>query len=132
MPLSGRLLPERGPVPERFQDAWLILWDGACSPCGRVVARILARSGAKRLMALPFQEAAPWLPETVHTASLQQFHLRSPENRYYGGGDAGIQLLWVLGHPWLANLLSFHPLRLVCRAAYRLLANTRRWWGWLV
>ncbi|MBI4081027.1 MAG: DUF393 domain-containing protein [Candidatus Lambdaproteobacteria bacterium] len=123
--MRAQAYPEPHPPPPELARRWALLWDGECGVCRRAVQRVLRADRAGRVAALPYQGALAWLPTAVRAQSSRQAHLRSPDGRYWGGGDAVIALLAVLGHPGLARLLGAPGLRTLVRLAYRAAARHR-------
>ena len=126
MPVRGERLTERAVPPEPFRQRWILLWDGECGFCRRWVERALRRDKTGMLRACPYQQCTGWLPQPVLDRSSIQAHLRSPDGRYWGGGDAAIRLIGLLGHPGWEAVLGLPPLRMLVRAAYRAVAGQRR------
>lgn len=121
----GAALPERGTPPADVPGRWLILWDGECGFCRRSVEATLARDRRAVLAARPYQDCTDWLPQPVLARSPDQAHLRSPDGRYWGGGDAAIEVLALLGHRRLAALLRRKPLHGLVARGYRWVARHR-------
>jgi predicted DCC family thiol-disulfide oxidoreductase YuxK len=123
--VHAQAYPEPNPPPPAVARRWALLWDGDCGFCRRVVQRVLRADRAGCVAAIPYEGALAWLPAEVRARSSRQAHLRSPDGRYWGGGDAVIALLGVLGHPALARLLGAPGLRTLVRLAYRVAARHR-------
>jgi len=124
--VRGERLIERAEPPEPFRERWVLLWDGGCGFCRRWVERALRHDKSGTLIASPYQQCTGWLPQSVLDRSPIQAHLRSPDGRYWGGGDAAIRLIGLLGHTRWEALLGLSPLRALVRAAYRAVAGQRR------
>lgn len=120
-------LKERGDLPVEFRDRWLILWDGDCDFCRRSVQFVLRGERKKRFAESPAQHCEAWLPEAVIRASPYQFHLRSPEGLYWGGGAAVTKLLDAMDFPLLHWFLDLEPVRPIVAAAYHWCARHRVW-----
>jgi len=124
--MRGERLEEQADAPQELNGRWLLSWDGDCGFCRRWVQRALRLDHSGRIVALPYQQCTDWLPQVVLERSPVQAHLRSPDGRYWGGGDAAIRLIGVLGYPWAETLLGIQPLRALTGLAYRYIAAHRR------
>ena len=121
--MQGKRYGEQPPL--GLTGQWLILWDGDCGFCRRSVQAVLRHPRAQNFLARPWQGETAWLPQSVIDKSGGQFHLRSPEGVWLGGGDAAIGLLAALGNQRMAALLGLPPLRQGVAGGYRLVARHR-------
>jgi predicted DCC family thiol-disulfide oxidoreductase YuxK len=123
--VRGERLQELGESPAEFHGRWILIWDGDCGFCRRWVEHALRHDKSGKLGAVPYQQCVDWLPQSARERSPHQAHLRSPDGRYWAGGDAAIRLIGLLGYGRFETLLSLPPLRMLTRSAYRLVARNR-------
>jgi predicted DCC family thiol-disulfide oxidoreductase YuxK len=125
MPVRGERLKDNGNLPDSLWDRWILIWDGDCGFCRRWVERALRHDKSGSLTAIPYQECQGWLPDEVGQLSEQQAHLRSPDGRYWGGGDAAIRLMGLLGYRSVEAVLTLYPVRVLMGIGYRFAARNR-------
>lgn len=116
----------------------LLLYDGVCGLCDRVVQFVLARDGRDSFRFAPLQGQTAHrvlARHAIDAAELDTFHLvldvGRPTERVFSRGQGAIVTLRRLPGPWraLGAFLSLFPRALV-DAGYRLVARSRyRIWG---
>ncbi|MBV9468010.1 MAG: DUF393 domain-containing protein [Abitibacteriaceae bacterium] len=104
----------------------LILWDGECGFCRRVIHWVLHRDKKQRFEALAYQEAPspPMTPELA-AACAQAVHVIKTDGIILRAGRATLFILEQLGWVPLARLLLCPPLIWLVELGYRLIANHR-------
>lgn len=111
----------------------ILLYDGVCGLCDRVVQFVLARDGRRRFAfaTLQGETAAELLPRHgLDPAALDTFHLvlapGTPEERVVSRGRGGAHVLRLLGGAWglVGRVLAALP-GFVVDAGYGLVARSR-------
>lgn len=116
-------------VPERFPGVTVpglrgpvLLWDGDCGFCARMLAR-LTRLARHPLADAPYQSVRDRLPPEILRWSEHQMHFVDARGNITGGSLALIEALRAAGRPGLAaSLRLFRPLTW---AGYRIAARAR-------
>ncbi len=116
------------PLPERFRDCNLIIWDGKCDFCRKSVDWLLSKRAGK-FLAVPYQELRQFLPEEVLENCPRQFYLRKPDGKYLGGGEALLEVIRVSGCEMTAAILKLPGLRQVTGLVYKFIAGKREFFS---
>ncbi len=111
-------------IPSEIKDSYVLLWDGRCDFCKRVV-KWLDRKTKGRFIPLPYQQQSSWLPPEIYSDCKNQFYLRTPKGEYLGGGEAVIKLFEVMGWKLLSRFLRLPGMRQLTNLLYRLVARQR-------
>lgn len=104
----------------------LILWDGDCEFCRRIIAHVRLKDRRGAFADSPYQ-SAPSPPMTPHLAAAceRAVHLVTAEGRTIRAGKACLFILERIGWGWFARLLSLPPLIWGVEAAYYIVARNR-------
>jgi predicted DCC family thiol-disulfide oxidoreductase YuxK len=104
----------------------LVLWDGECGVCARLVSWAFARDRRGALVFVPYQ-AVPWPPMSASLSAdcARAMQVIDRRGRRLRGGRAAILALQRLGMGYLAPL-RFPPLVWATELGYRLVARNRR------
>jgi predicted DCC family thiol-disulfide oxidoreductase YuxK len=111
---------------EIHSDRHLVLWDGACGFCGRVVEWCEVRDTAKRLQFLPYQDAPrPPMDDALEAACANAVHVLSLDGRRLRAGRAILFIYAELGWRSSAGLASYPPFIWAVEFGYWLVARNR-------
>ena len=122
-------------VPERFPgvrvtglgDKGVLLWDGDCGFCARMVGR-LKQFSRSPFAERPYQTVAAQLPQQVRRWNNCQAHWIDERGEVTGGSAALIELLDASGRRMLASFLDTAICRPLLWFGYRVVARNRGLW----
>lgn len=104
----------------------LLLFDGDCGFCRRVVAWLGARDRARRFRAVPYQEApSPPMTPALAEACRRAVHVLRRDGSILKGGRAVLFILEQTGMGSLARIAARPPLVWLVELGYRLVASHR-------
>ena len=111
----------------------LLLWDGACGFCRRLVDGIARRDRERRFDIVPYQQAAapPMTPELA-AACGKAVHVLTADGQLLRAGRASLFVLGETGHPWLAHLLGLPPFIWLVELGYLIVARNRSFFSRLL
>ena len=104
----------------------LLLWDGNCGFCRRIITWVARHDTRRRFESLPYQEAAASLvgPE-VRRASADALHVVTTGGRVLKAGRASLFVLGEIGWPLTARVLMWPPFVWGVELGYGLVARNR-------
>jgi predicted DCC family thiol-disulfide oxidoreductase YuxK len=110
-----------------MSERHLVLWDGDCGLCGRMVAWCKERDRASSLEFAPFQDAPspPMTPELA-VACERSVHVVRADGRVLNAGRACLFILEQIGWKSTSDLLSRAPLIWLVELAYLTVARNRK------
>jgi predicted DCC family thiol-disulfide oxidoreductase YuxK len=112
--------------PSSADGRHLLLWDGNCGFCRRIVEWVARHDTRHRLRPLPYQTApASLVTEEVRRASVHALHVVTAEGRVLSAGRASLFVIGHIGWPLTARVLSWPPFIWAVELGYRLVAHNR-------
>ncbi len=102
----------------------LLLWDGNCGFCRRMVA-VLKTIALRPVSTQPFQEVLAQIPAEVLPWTARQMHWVRPDGSISGGSQALIEVLEAGYHNLMAGTLECPVIRPFTWLGYRLAAGNR-------
>ena len=113
-------------LPTDMANFYVLLWDGDCGFCRRSVLWVSSQDQQKKIKTLPYQLALQWLPKEVRDLSEKQVHLLDPQGNFWGGAEAAIKVLEIIGYSSLSKVLALPGFSLATDLSYRLVASNRK------
>ena len=111
----------------------LLLWDGACGFCRRLVEGVRRRDRDHRFEIVPYQQApAPPMTPELAAACRKAVHVLTDDGQLLRAGRASLFVLGEIGHPWLARLLGLPPLIWLVELGYAIVARHRSFFSRLL
>ena len=114
------------PAPEEANGRPLLLWDGGCGFCARVV-RWLRKTDTLGVFAItPYQDVpTPPMTPALYDQCGHAIHLIYPDGRIERAGKAALSVLGMLGYKRTALILKFPPFIWFVELGYWIIANNR-------
>jgi predicted DCC family thiol-disulfide oxidoreductase YuxK len=110
----------------------LLIWDGECGVCRKVIDRLAHRVG-EHVDAAPYQEVAARFPDIPEPLFARALHLIEPDGTVHVGARAVYRALAHGGHPAAAWCHAHVPgVAAASDIAYRLIARHRPWFARIV
>jgi len=104
----------------------LVLWDGTCGFCRRIIDRVRLRDRNQRFEFVPYQDApAPPMTPELAEACRRAVHVITDDGRVLRGGRASLFLVGETGRPVLAKILSVPPRVCLVELEYAFVARHR-------
>ena len=104
----------------------LLLWDGDCGFCRRVVSSIERHDVRGAFEAVPYQQApADRVGPAVREASAKAVHVVTRDGRVLAAGRASLFVLQELGWPRTARVLSLPPCVWAVELGYHVVSKHR-------
>ncbi len=104
----------------------LVLWDGACGLCSRIVAWCEARDAAGKLQFMAYQDAPrPPMDDALERACAQAAHVLCRDGRRLRAGRAILFIYAELGWPRLARFAALPPMVWAVELGYTLVSRNR-------
>jgi predicted DCC family thiol-disulfide oxidoreductase YuxK len=111
-------------VPGSPISAGMLLWDGTCGFCRRMV-KVLTAIALRPVSMQPFQNVLPQIPPEVLPWTARQMHWVRPDGSISGGSQALIEVLEAGCHNLMAGALESPMMRPLTWLGYRVVAGNR-------
>jgi predicted DCC family thiol-disulfide oxidoreductase YuxK len=108
----------------------LVLFDGDCGFCRRVVEWARGKDARMRLSWAPFQTApSPPMTPALKEACARAVHVLTPSGETLKAGRASLFVLEEIGYAKAARVLGWWPFSWFTEIGYRLVARRRRFFS---
>ena len=113
-------------IPAQWVGKPTLFWDGDCGFCRRAIEWVKSEDKKGAVASSPFQACSDWLPPEVVKLSPIQVHFMDGEGVFWGGADAVVKTLEIIGFSFSAQVLASPLVSPLHGLAYRLVAKNRR------